>query len=100
MDRLDLTAGGGLSLDLLARLALDASLHGQKLGTELLIDALVHICRAAEHTAGRLVVVDPVDPVDTEAAGFYAHHGFESVRDSTRMFAKLSSIRSATGFGG
>ena len=80
---------------LLARLALDTSLQRQGLGSELLIDALTHICWAARYAAGRLVVVDPIDE---RARAFYARHDFQGVEGSQRMFAKLSSVRRAIGF--
>lgn len=58
---------------LLARMALDRRLHGQGLGTELLVDALSRAVAASNQVGGRYVVVDAID----EAAGtFYEHHGF------------------------
>ena len=63
---------------LLARLALDQSLHGQGLGSQLLASALLRIASAASDVGGRLVVVDAVDDA---AAAFYRHHGFADVAD-------------------
>ncbi|MGY4644024.1 GNAT family N-acetyltransferase [Cellulomonas sp. URHB0016] len=80
---------------LLARLALDRSLQRQGLGSELLLDALTHICWAARYAAGRLVVVDPIDE---RARDFYARHDVQAVAGSQRMFAKLASVRRAIGF--
>ena len=58
---------------LLARLALDVTLHGQGLGAELLHDAMDRIVTAAETASGRLIVVDAIDAT---AAAFYRHHDF------------------------
>lgn len=56
---------------LLARLALDRSLHRRKLGSELLWDALSRAAAANRQAAARIVVVDAIDD---NAAGFYVHH--------------------------
>lgn len=61
---------------LLARLALDRSLHGGGLGGELLWDALSRACAASEVAAARLLVVDAYD---ARAAAFSEHHGFVAV---------------------
>jgi GNAT superfamily N-acetyltransferase len=77
--------GGGVTMIpgfLLGRLALDASIQGQGLGTDLLFDALATICRAATISSGRLIIVDPINAAATT---FYAHHGFESIKSSPRM---------------
>ncbi|NTV39386.1 MAG: N-acetyltransferase, partial [Demequinaceae bacterium] len=52
---------------LLGRLALDRSLHGERLGERLLVHALERIVRAADEGGGRLVVVDAIDDA---AVGF------------------------------
>ncbi|MDH6579853.1 GNAT family N-acetyltransferase [Kitasatospora sp. MAP5-34] len=62
---------------LLAKLALDKTLHGQRLGSALLYDALTRVATAAEQVGGRLVVVDAIND---HAAGFYRAHGFKDVR--------------------
>jgi predicted GNAT family N-acyltransferase len=96
----ELTSGqsGGLSIVpafLLARLALDRTLHGQRLGTELLLDALQNIVRASETSAGRLIVVDAIDD---EAARFYAHHDFVPVKGNpSRLVMKVATARNALG---
>jgi len=80
---------------LLARLALDVTLHGQGLGAELLHDALDRIVTATDTASGRLIVVDAVD--DT-AAAFYRHHDFQPVRDNPhRLVIKVSTVRKALG---
>ncbi|HEY9388649.1 MAG TPA: GNAT family N-acetyltransferase [Mycobacteriales bacterium] len=80
---------------LLARLALDRSLHGQGLGSELLVDALDRIVQASTAAAGRLIVVDAIDDA---AAAFYGHHDFQVVKDSQRrLVMKVSTARKALG---
>lgn len=78
---------------LLARLALDATLHGEGLGGELLWDALIRALAASDIAAARLVVVDAINP---PAAAFYQHHGFTTVPDNPhRLVQKLSDIAAA-----
>ncbi len=80
---------------LLAKLALDKSLHGRGLGAELLIHALTTIVAAARAAGGRLVVVDAVDE---SAAGFYCAHDFKpSPTDPRRLIMKLSTAARALG---
>lgn len=99
----EITGGqaGGVSVVpayLLARLALDRSLHGQKLGSELLFDALDIIVRAAASAAGRLIVVDAIDD---NAARFYRHHDFTPVKGNPwRLVMKVSTARQALGVAG
>ena len=78
---------------LLARLALDRSLHGRGLGGELLWDALSRAVAAAEIAAARVVVVDSID---SSAAAFYKHHGFVGIPDDpNRLVQRLSDIAAA-----
>jgi predicted N-acetyltransferase YhbS len=80
---------------LLARLALDVTLHGQGLGGELLWDALARACAASEIAAARLVVVDAYDE---RAVEFYRHHGFVAVPGNAhRLVQKTSDIAAALG---
>jgi GNAT superfamily N-acetyltransferase len=80
---------------LLARLALDRSLHGQGLGGELLLDALSRAVQASEVAAARLVVVDAIDAA---AAAFYEHHGFTAVPGNRhRLVQKISDVAAAFG---
>ena len=65
-----------ISCYLIARLALDRSLQGQRLGSQLLASALTRAAIGARDLGGRYVVVDAVDDA---ARSFYAHHGFEPV---------------------
>lgn len=61
---------------LIARLALDRTLHGQRLGSQLLASALTRAALGARELGGRYVVVDAIDDA---AASFYRHHGFEPI---------------------
>jgi GNAT superfamily N-acetyltransferase len=80
---------------LLARLALHRSLQGQRLGSQLLLDALELIVAHARGVGGRLVVVDAID---AHAAGFYTRHGFAPIPDNpTRLVQKLSRVASTLG---
>jgi GNAT superfamily N-acetyltransferase len=80
---------------LLARLALDQSLHGRGLGGELLLDALTRAVAASEVAAARLVVVDAIDDA---AAAFYEHHGFIAVPGNRqRLVQRISDIAAALG---
>lgn len=75
---------------LLARLALDRSLHRQGLGAALLADALEIALEAIRKVGGRLIVVDAIDAA---AASFYAHHGFVAVPGNPhRMVMKASRV--------
>lgn len=89
---------GGVSVIpsyLLARLALDRRLQGQRLGSQLLVDALEVVVAAAELAAGRLVVVDAIDEA---AAAFYRHHDFTPVQGMPgRLVMKISTARAALG---
>ena len=58
---------------LLARLALDRSVQGQGLGTDLLNDALRRCLAAAAIIGARAVWTQPIDDA---AVAFYRHHGF------------------------
>jgi len=77
---------------LIARLALDASLHGHGYGAQLLLDALDKIVRAAEVGGGRLIVVDAIDD---EAYEFYEHFDFIPVNNRRgRLVMKMSTAAS------
>lgn len=100
-EELTSSQAGGASMVpayLLARLALDRSLRGRGLGSELLVDAVTRIVAAADLAGGRLIVVDAIDE---PAAAFYAHHDFLPVRGSAdaayprRMVMKVATARRA-----
>lgn len=79
---------------LLARLALDGSLHSRGLGSELLIDALQVIVAAAETAGGRLTVVDAIDD---KAAAFYRHHDFVPIAGERRLVMRVATARAVVG---
>ena len=76
----------------LGRLALDRSLQGKRLGSQLLFDALELIVSAADRGGGRVIVVDAIDDV---ARGFYEHHDFVPVGDSRRLIMKVATAQRA-----
>ena len=59
---------------LLARLAVDKTQQGRKIGPALLKDALQRCVSAANEIGARAVLVHAIDE---EAKGFYRHFGFE-----------------------
>lgn len=78
---------------LLARLALDRTLHGHGLGGELLWDALSRTVAASRIAAARVAVVDAID---APAARFYQHHGFVPVPGNAhRLVQKISDVAAA-----
>lgn len=78
---------------MLARLALDIRLHGDRLGGELLWDALTRSRTAADIAAARLVAVDAIGE---RAAAFYQQHGFTPVPGNpNRLVQKMSDIADA-----
>ena len=64
---------------LLARLAVDQSSQGMKLGEGLLLDALQ---RSLDHSAGLGVHAVEVDAIDDSAAKFYRKYGFTPLLDN------------------
>jgi GNAT superfamily N-acetyltransferase len=83
---------GQIPAVLLARLALDKTLHGQGLGGALLADALRRIVVATNTVAARFVVVDAIDEA---AHRFYEHHGFRSIPGTLRPVQKVSDVAAA-----
>jgi GNAT superfamily N-acetyltransferase len=79
---------------LLGRLALDRSLHGRGVGSQLLLDALDLIVSAADRSGGRVLVVDAIDD---NAAAFYVHHGFAPIPETQRLIIKIATARTALG---
>jgi GNAT superfamily N-acetyltransferase len=74
---------------LLAKLALDASVQGEGLGSELLLRALDTTVTAARQAGGRVVLVDAIDE---GARAFYEHHDFRPLpRRPDRLVMKLST---------
>ncbi len=76
---------------LLGRLAVDQSVHGQGLGSLLLIDAL----RRAEHLAAQLGIrAVEVDAIDEAARQFYLKFGFTPLEDELHhLFLPMHVIR-------
>ncbi|GGM02516.1 GNAT family N-acetyltransferase [Micromonospora yangpuensis] len=75
---------------LLCKLALHRDLHGQKLGGELLLDALEKIVRASDEFGGRLIVVDAIE----SAVDFYCRYGFKPVVGVPhRLVMKVATAR-------
>ncbi len=64
---------GTIPCYLIAKLALDRSLHRQGLGSQLLASAVARLAAGGEELGGRFIVVDALDE---RAASFYVHHGF------------------------
>ncbi|MBP2330819.1 GNAT superfamily N-acetyltransferase [Kibdelosporangium banguiense] len=99
--REELTSGqaggqsGHIPAYLLARLALDLRLHGQGLGTQVLVDAIGRLVGAAQVSAGRLIVVDAIDDA---TVAFYSKHNFQPVKITERQLVlKISTARKAMG---
>jgi GNAT superfamily N-acetyltransferase len=83
---------GQIPAVLLARLALDKTLHGQGLGGALLADALWRIVVATQTVAARFVVVDAIDEA---AHRFYEHHGFRAIPGTMRLVQRISDVAAA-----
>ncbi|WP_434614270.1 hypothetical protein [Arthrobacter sp. A5] len=79
---------------LLARLAFDKSLRGDKVnqwGGQILRAALETIMAAAERAGGQIVVVD-ADNADLVA--WYTHHGFVPTGgDDLRLYMKIATVK-------
>ena len=75
----------------LARLGLDRSEQGNKLGGHLLVDALRRAVQGAEEFGARAVVVDAIDD---QAAAFYRHFGFHEL-EGHRSWRRLEDITQA-----
>lgn len=78
---------------LLARLALDTSLHGQGFGADLLQDAVGRCLQIADIAGVRAMLVHAIDD---KAASFYRRHGFKPcpVSDLT-MIATIKELRAS-----
>jgi len=76
---------------LLARLAVDASLQGKKIGPALLKDALRRALHAADTIGARAVLVHAKDD---NAKGFYEHFNFEpSPTDPYHLMVIMKDLR-------
>lgn len=80
---------------LLARLAVDNSLRGQKMGARLLRDCFERCLLLADQIGIHSVVVDALDD---EAAGFYEHFGFTRfLQQPSTLFLPISVIKQHVG---
>ena len=78
---------------LLARLAVDRTEQGRRLGTALLKDAFYRIASAAEIVGARAVLVHAIDP---QAKAFYEHFNFEEFPAGTlHLMLVLKDVRAA-----
>ena len=80
---------------LLARLAVDQSARGQRLGEKLLIDALRRSLALSQSLGIHAVEVDAIDP---EARAFYERYGFTCLPDQAlHLYLTIETIRSVFG---
>jgi GNAT superfamily N-acetyltransferase len=76
---------------LLARLAVDQSVQGRRLGESLLVDALRRCLRLADELGIHGV---EVDAIDTPAERFYLKYGFVPLLDRERhLFLPIATVR-------
>lgn len=78
---------------LLARLAIDRTEQGHRLGGHLLVDALRRCVRGGHEFGARAVIVDAIDE---NAAEFYRHFDFHNL-DQQRLWRRLNDIAAAFG---
>jgi predicted N-acetyltransferase YhbS len=80
--------GYQIGMVLLARLAIEAGHQGQRLGRDLLIDAVLHAAAAGQHAAARFIAVDPIDE---SARRFYSRFGFADIDgdEHGRMYIRI-----------
>ena len=79
-----------IPVTLLGRLASDSSMRGHRHGEFLLMDALYRSYYAAQESTGSFAVV--TDPIDDNAAAFYAKYGFIRLDGSKRMFIMMETV--------
>ena len=79
-----------LPVTLLGRLAVDQAFQGQRLGEDLLLDALRRAYDLSQTEIGSMAVV--VDPIDDAAIDFYAAYGFVHLPDRNRLFLPMTTI--------
>lgn len=77
---------------LIAKLALDQSLHGAGWGPVLMADALGRVVEATRIVAARVIVLDAIDE---NVAGFYERLGFRRIPGSLRLVLKTSDAEAA-----
>jgi ribosomal protein S18 acetylase RimI-like enzyme len=80
---------------LVARLAVDVSCQGRRLGEALLADAVRQVMAADEHVATPILVVDAFNE---RAAGFYRRYRFVPLADHPlRLAVRLKDVRATFG---
>lgn len=80
---------------LLARLAVDQSVHGHGIGSFLLRDAMLRTVSAADELGIRALLVHALNPA---ARAFYMRHGLQpSPTDELHLMALVKDIRAASG---
>jgi len=80
---------------LLARLAVDRSLHGQEYGRALVADAAIRTLQAADLVGARAMLVHARDE---QAAGFYERLGFtRSPSDALHLLVLIKDLRRTFG---
>ncbi len=85
--------GYPVGMVLLARLSVDAKVHGRGVGAGLLSSAVRKALLAAEVAAARLVVVDAIDDA---AVTFYEHFDFRRTPEQPRrLYRRTKDIRAA-----
>lgn len=76
---------------LLGKLAVNKIFQGQKLGSFLLIDAMIRIIKISSKIGFYAVEVDAIDDV---AKNFYMHFGFESLLDDKKhMYITIKKLK-------
>lgn len=77
----------------LARLAVDASCHGQGIGSDALFDAYARVLKLADDIGVRVL---EIDAIDEQARSFYLRYGASPFPDSPlHLFVTLAHLRSA-----
>lgn len=80
---------------LIARLAVDVSVQGRRLGSNLVADAIRRCLAAAEIVGARGIVAHAIDD---EAVAFYLKHGFvRSPLGERAMLMPIETARNAMG---
>lgn len=80
-----------LPVVLVARLAVDRAVQGQRLGERLLLDALARSVQLSDELGIHAVVVVAIDP---QAAAFYQKYRFISLLDSElHLFLPIATVR-------
>lgn len=82
---------GRIPATLIGRLAVAEAEQRKKLGTHLMIDALIRCCLAAEQVASTAIVVEALDE---DVVPFYEQYGFMSFSETSRkLFLMTATAR-------